>query len=86
MATGSVLSRPVSPKLAHEAVLAKPPYFDAPLHRPVQNEGKWCPKYRSDPQMTQMNTDVKTGKCYDQAAVQNVVGRVSRMSKMRTDN
>ena len=22
------LSRPVSPKLAHEAVLAKPPYFD----------------------------------------------------------
>ena len=23
-----VLSRPVSPKLAHEAVLAKPPYFD----------------------------------------------------------
>ena len=25
---GGVLSRPVSPKLAHEAVLAKPPYFD----------------------------------------------------------
>ena len=24
---GGVLSRPVSPKLAHEAVLAKPPYF-----------------------------------------------------------
>ena len=57
--TDGVLSRPVSPKLAHEAVLAKPPYFDAPLHRPVQNEGKWCPKYRSDPQMTQM---IKTKK------------------------
>ena len=25
-----VLSRPVSPKLAHEAVLAKPPYFETP--------------------------------------------------------
>ena len=25
---GGILSRPVSPKLAHEAVLAKPPYFD----------------------------------------------------------
>ena len=25
---GGVLSRPVSPKLAHEAVLAKPPYFE----------------------------------------------------------
>ena len=24
---GGVLSRPVSPKLAHEAVLTKPPYF-----------------------------------------------------------
>jgi len=37
-ATGGVLSRPVSLKLAHEAVLAKPPYFDdALLHR-------GCPK------------------------------------------
>ena len=27
---GGVLSRPVSPKLAHEAVLAKPPYFETP--------------------------------------------------------
>ena len=26
--TGGVLSRPVSPKLAHEAVLAKPPYCE----------------------------------------------------------
>ena len=34
---GGVLSRPVSPKLAHEAVLAKPPYFVTPLH-------KICPK------------------------------------------
>ncbi len=25
---GGILSRPVPPKLAHEAVLAKPPYFD----------------------------------------------------------
>ena len=36
---GGVLSRPVSPKLAHEAVLAKPPYFDdTSCIRTVQNE------------------------------------------------
>ena len=27
---GGILSRPVSPKLVHEAVLAKPPYFETP--------------------------------------------------------
>ena len=42
---GSVLSRPVSPKLAHEAVLAKPPYFaDTSCTVGVQNERDWCPK------------------------------------------
>ena len=36
--TGGVLSRPVSPKLAHEAVLAKPPYVaDASTQGGVQN-------------------------------------------------
>ena len=40
------LSRPVSPKLAHEAVLAKPPYFDDTSSiRSVQNEALGCPKW-----------------------------------------
>ena len=34
-----VLSRPVSPKLAHEAVLAKPPYFD-------ETSAQWVSKMR----------------------------------------
>ena len=42
--TGGVLSRPVSPKLAHEAVLAKPPYFDEASKVTVQNELNQCPK------------------------------------------
>ena len=42
-----VLSRPVSPKLAHEAVLAKPPYFETLLHKgclPRMREGCWLSK------------------------------------------
>ena len=44
---GGVLSRPVSPKLAHEAVLAKPPYFETPPIRAVSREcgkSEGCPK------------------------------------------
>ena len=46
---GGVLSRPVSPKLAHEAVLAKPPYVETPPVRSVSREcGKsdGCPKWK----------------------------------------